>query len=89
VMASWDKLADLNKGGFLVHRSNTENRNETEIRNTRFVGTSCKRHPSGDAKQYSAEGKIRIVLDGLRGEYTIVELCRCEGIAHELSQHVR
>ena len=27
-------------------------------------------------KQYSAEGKIRIVLDGLRGESSIAELCR-------------
>lgn len=26
-------------------------------------------------KQYSAEEKIRIVLDGLRGEYGIAELC--------------
>ena len=32
-------------------------------------------------KQYSAEEKIRIVLDGLRGEETIAELCRREGIA--------
>ena len=27
-------------------------------------------------KQYSAEEKIRIVLDGLRGEESIAELCR-------------
>ncbi|HJN96855.1 MAG TPA: IS3 family transposase, partial [Gammaproteobacteria bacterium] len=27
-------------------------------------------------KQYSAEEKIRIVLDGLRGEDSIAELCR-------------
>lgn len=32
-------------------------------------------------KQYSAEEKIRIVLDGLRGEDSIAELCRREGIA--------
>jgi transposase len=32
-------------------------------------------------KQYSAEEKIRIVLDGLRGEESIAELCRREGIA--------
>ena len=31
-------------------------------------------------KQYSAEEKIRIVLEGLRGEDTISELCRKEGI---------
>ena len=32
-------------------------------------------------KQYGAEEKIRIVLQGLRGEYSIAELCRREGIA--------
>ena len=32
-------------------------------------------------KQYSAEEKIRIVLEGLRGEDSIAELCRREGIA--------
>src|SRR6201982_1187212 len=35
-------------------------------------------------KQYSAEDKIRIVLDGLRGEDSIAELCRREGIAQNL-----
>ena len=35
-------------------------------------------------KQYSAEDKIRIVLDGLRGEDSIVEPCRREGIAQSL-----
>lgn len=35
-------------------------------------------------KQYSAEEKIRIVLDGLRGEESIAELCRHEGIAQSL-----
>ena len=35
-------------------------------------------------KQYSAEEKIRIVIDGLRGEVTIAELCRREGIAESL-----
>ena len=29
----------------------------------------------------SAEEKIRIVLDGLRGEHSVAELCRREGIA--------
>ncbi len=32
-------------------------------------------------KHYSAEDKIRIVLEGLRGEDSIAELCRREGIA--------
>jgi transposase len=31
-------------------------------------------------KKYSAEEKIRIVLEGLRGEESIAELCRREGI---------
>lgn len=35
-------------------------------------------------KQYSAEEKIRIVLDGLRGEESIAALCRREGIAESL-----
>ena len=35
-------------------------------------------------KHYSAEDKIRIVLDGLRGEDSIAELCRREGIAQSL-----
>ena len=35
-------------------------------------------------KHYSAENKIRIVLEGLRGEDSIAELCRREGIAQSM-----
>jgi transposase len=35
-------------------------------------------------RQRSAEEKIRVVLDGLRGEYSVAELCRREGIAESL-----
>jgi len=35
-------------------------------------------------RQYSAEEKIRIVLDGLRGEDSIAELCRREGLAQSI-----
>ena len=35
-------------------------------------------------RKYSAEEKIRIVIEGLRGEETIAELCRREGIAESL-----
>ena len=35
-------------------------------------------------KRYSSEEKIRIVLEELRGEYSIAELCRREGIAQGL-----
>lgn len=35
-------------------------------------------------RNYSAEEKIRIVLEGLRGDDTIAELCRREGIVQSL-----
>ena len=31
-------------------------------------------------RKYSAEEKIRIVIEGLRGEDSVAELCRREGI---------
>jgi transposase len=37
-------------------------------------------------KHYSPEEKIRIVLDGQRGEDSIAELCRREGIRMSLTQ---
>ena len=35
-------------------------------------------------RKYSGEEKIRIVLEGLRGEQSITELCRREGVATNL-----
>ena len=35
-------------------------------------------------RKFTAEEKIRIVLEGLRGEETIAELCRREGISANL-----
>ncbi len=35
-------------------------------------------------KHYSSEEKIRIVLEGLRGEGSIAELCRREGINNNI-----
>ena len=35
-------------------------------------------------RHYSAEDKVRIVLSGLRGEESIAQLCRKEGIAQGL-----
>ena len=35
-------------------------------------------------KLYNAEEKIRVVLDGLRGEDSIAKLCRREGIAQSM-----
>ena len=33
---------------------------------------------------YSSEEKIRIIIDGMRGEMTIAELCRKEGLSQGL-----
>ena len=35
-------------------------------------------------RKHSAENKIRIVMEGLRGEGTVAELCRREGISESL-----
>ena len=40
-------------------------------------------------KQYSAEEKIRIVLEGLRGEDSIAELCRRRDRASHIRLHDR
>ncbi len=45
----------------------------------------CSPRPKDQSSnQYGAEEKFRIVLEGLRGEYSIAELCRHEGIAKSL-----
>jgi transposase len=41
-------------------------------------------HPSRARRHFSAEDEIRIVLEGLRGEDSIAELCRREGIVQNL-----
>ncbi len=48
------------------------------------AGETIKNIRRQTRRQYSAEEKIRIVLEGLRGEETIAELCRREGIAQSL-----
>ena len=47
----------------------------TQVRKT--IRRATRRH-------FSAEDKIRIVLEGLRGEDSIAELCRREGIVQNL-----
>ncbi|WP_420854563.1 hypothetical protein [Sneathiella marina] len=42
--------------------------------------TPCYRHSSLNTTPYSAEEETFIVLDGLRGEESIAELCRKEGL---------
>jgi len=50
---------------------------ESAEKTVRDIRRATRRH-------FSAEEKIRIVLDGLRGEESIAELCRKEGIAQTL-----
>ena len=56
-------------------------KSETANRSSEQVVKDIRR---ATRKQYSAEEKIRIVLDGLRGEASIAELCRRAGIAESL-----
>jgi len=51
---------------------------------TKSAETTVRNIRRNTRKQYGAEEKIRIVLEGLRGESTIAELCRREGIAQSL-----
>jgi transposase len=50
---------------------------ESAEKTVRDIRRATRRH-------FSAEEKIRIVLEGLRGEDSIAELCRKEGIAQNL-----
>jgi len=58
------------------------------MRQNSGLGESAEQHVQNirraTRKHHSAEDKIRIVLSGLRGEYSIAELCRREGIAQSL-----
>ncbi|MFM8606332.1 MAG: transposase, partial [Hyphomicrobiales bacterium] len=56
-------------------------KSETRTRSTEQVVKDIRR---ATRKHHSAQEKIRIVLEGLRGEYSIAELCRREGIAESL-----
>lgn len=55
-------------------RQNSRPRKEAAEQVLKDIRRQTRRH-------FSAEEKIRIVLDGLRGEDSISELCRREGIA--------
>ena len=48
--------------------------------NKRSTGKTVRDIRRATRRLYSAEEKIRIVLEGLRGEDSIAELCRREGI---------
>ena len=48
--------------------------------NKRSVENTVRDISRRTRKKYSAEEKIRIILEGLRGEESIAELCRKEGL---------
>ena len=50
---------------------------EAEVGSTARMIKQVKRHTK---KRYTAEEKVRIVLEGFRKELTVAELCRREGI---------
>jgi transposase len=58
----------------MAEKSSKPDSVETTVRNIRRA----------TRKKYTAEDKIRIVLEGLRGETGVRELCRREGIATNL-----
>ncbi len=80
----------MKKGGFLAHRSLAESEDETEIWAGEGIGEKGREgHPPRDAAAFfsagqEAEDKIRIVVEGLRGEHSIAGLCRREGIVQNL-----
>jgi transposase len=58
-------------------RSKAELHSEAAERTVREIRRATRR-------QYSAEEKVRIVIAGLRGEDSVAELCRKEGINQNL-----
>ena len=70
-------------------------RHTSRLQHSETVGRMAEKQESAEAtvgtirretrKKYSAEEKVRIVLEGLRGETSIAALCRREGILSNLS----
>jgi transposase len=75
----------LNSGGFLAHRNDEGVQMSQKSLNPKPSSERLMKDiRRATRKHYSAEDKIRIVLDGLRGEQSIAELCRREAIAESL-----
>jgi len=62
-------------GSIIGHRSPEK---ELKMNNPNDVVKQIK---NATRRKFSADDKIRIVLEGLRGEITISEICRREGLA--------
>jgi Transposase len=75
----------LKRGGFLAHRSVSRSEDETEIRAGEGAnGKGRKRHPAGDPPAILGRREDPHRAKGLRGEESIAELCRREGIVQNL-----
>ena len=75
----------IEEGSVLAHRSVHRSEDRAAFRFGEGYGREGRQgHPPGHPAEVSAEEKIRIVLEGLRGEDSIAELCRREGIAQNL-----
>ena len=75
----------MKKRAFLAHRNVQRDEDETAFQFGEGPGRESRQgHPAGDTQAIFGRGEIRIVLEGLRGEDSIAELCRREGIAQNL-----
>jgi transposase len=70
----------LRKGGFLAHHSLLKEQRQKSVPEKGPATQVVKDIRRATRRHFSAEDKIRIVLEGLRGEESIAELCRREGI---------
>lgn len=70
---------------FLAHRSDVRSEDETKHESkTGSAKKTVRDIRRATRRPHATEEKIRIVLEGLRGEDSIAELCRREGIAQSL-----
>ena len=75
----------MRKREFLAHRSPLGVDDETSPRALADSAEKTVRDiRRATRRRHSAEDKIRIVLEGLRGEVSVAELCRKEGINQNL-----
>ena len=65
------------RDGFEIFFNRKKEKNHGREKRSRV---NSKRDKTKTRKRYNSEEKIRIVLEGLRGEESIAELCRREGI---------
>jgi transposase-like protein len=76
----------LRKGGFLADRSayGAKMRQKKSVPSKQLAEGMIRDIRRATRRHFSAEEKIRIVLQGLRGEESIADLCRLEGIASSM-----